>query len=156
MKINTLSINNENPTLQIATSKLKGRNFMERSRSVKISLKSKGKVKYVMGTAKPPAEDGLEYEVWDAEDSMVMSWLPHSMQPEISKTYLFLTTAEDIWEAVSKTYSKVGVSSQIIEVKRHIFNTKQGSSTVTEYYNALKGLWPKTRFIPEPGDGISH
>ncbi|KAL6327137.1 hypothetical protein AAG906_014955 [Vitis piasezkii] len=137
MKINTLSINNENPTLQIATS-------------------NKGKVKYVMGTAKPPAEDGLEYEVWDAEDSMVMSWLPHSMQPEISKTYLFLTTAEDIWEAVSKTYSKVGVSSQIFEVKRHIFNTKQGSSTVTEYYNALKGLWPKTRFIPEPGDGISH
>ena len=59
---------------------------------------------------------------------------------EISKTYLLLPTARDIWEAVSKTYSKVGVSSQIFELKRHIINTKQGSSIFTEYYNTLKGL----------------
>ena len=43
-------------------------------------------MKYVMGTAKPPARDDLKYEVWDAKNSMVMSWLLHSMQLEMGKT----------------------------------------------------------------------
>ena len=44
---------------------------------------------------------------------MVMSWLLHSMQPKISKTYLLPPTAKDIWEAVNKTYSKVGFTFQV-------------------------------------------
>ncbi|RVW73541.1 hypothetical protein CK203_062091 [Vitis vinifera] len=32
------------------------------------------------------------------------------------------------------------VSSKIFELKRQVINTKQGSSTVSEYYNTLKGL----------------
>ncbi|RVX07841.1 hypothetical protein CK203_021994 [Vitis vinifera] len=64
-------------------------------------------MKYVMGTAKPPAGDDLKYEVWDAKNSMVMSWLLHSMQLEM------------------------GVPSQIFELKQQIVNTEQGSSTVT-------------------------
>ena len=47
-----------------------------------------------MGTAKSLAEDDPEYEVWDAENSMVISWLLHSMQLEINKTYLLLSTAK--------------------------------------------------------------
>ena len=39
-----------------------------------------------------------------------------------------------------KTYSKVGVPSQIFELKQQIVNTEQGSSTVTEYYDILKGF----------------
>ena len=69
---------------------------MEWSQSTKISLKSKGKMKHVMGTTKPPTENDLKYEVWDAENSRVMPWLLHSMQPEISKAYLLLPTVRDI------------------------------------------------------------
>lgn len=83
---------------------------MEWSQSAKISLKCKEKMKYVMGSAKQPAEDDLQYEIWDAEKSMVMSWLLHSTEPEISKTYFFCT-AKATWEAVLKTYSKVGIAS---------------------------------------------
>ena len=42
---------------------------------------------------------------------MVMSWLLHSMQRKISKTYQLLPMAKDIWEAVNKSYSKVGLTS---------------------------------------------
>lgn len=39
------------------------------------------------------------------------------MEPEIGQTYMFLTTAEDIWEAIGEIYSNLGNSTQIYEVK---------------------------------------
>ena len=63
------------------------------------------------------------------------------MQPEISGTYMFLTTAKDIWEAVKQSYSKVQDAAQIYELKTKISSTKQGSLSVIEYYNLLKSLW---------------
>ena len=113
---------------------------MEWSQSVKISLRSRGKFKYIIGTARPQLESDPKYEIWEAQNSMIMSWLLNSMQPEIRKTYLLLPTARDIWEAVNKTYSKVGFTSQIFQIKPQIMNTKQGTPSVTEYYNSLKGL----------------
>ena len=59
---------------------------MEWSQSVKISLRSKGKFKYIIRTARPLLESDPKYEIWEVENSMVMSWLLHSMQPAISKT----------------------------------------------------------------------
>lgn len=47
--------------------------------------------------------------------------------------------AKDIWDAVNKTYSKVGFSSQVFQIKRRIMNTKQGTWSVTKYYKSLKG-----------------
>lgn len=72
---------------------------------------------------------------------MVMSWLWNSMVPEISDTCMFLPTAKEIWEAVEKTYSKVGDAAQIYEIKTKIAATKQGGRSVTEYANLLKILW---------------
>lgn len=59
-------------------------------------VKLKEKMKHITGSEKPPAEDDLKYKSWEAENSIVMSWLLHSMQPEISKKYLLLPTAKDI------------------------------------------------------------
>lgn len=56
-------IHAENPTLQITTSKLDGMNFMEWSQSVKISLKSKWKFKYVSEV--PPDVKDPKFETWD-------------------------------------------------------------------------------------------
>ena len=53
------------------------------------------------------------------------------MQLEINKTYLLLLTAKDIWEAVSKTNSKVGFTSQVFQIKQQIMNIKQGTLRVT-------------------------
>lgn len=38
----------------------------------------------------------------------MMSWLQHSMQPNISRGYMLLTTTHEIWMAVSQTYSQIG------------------------------------------------
>ena len=44
-----------------------------------------------------PKDDDPKFETWEAENSMIMPWLLHSMQPKISKSLLFLSTAKEIW-----------------------------------------------------------
>ena len=70
-----------------------------------------------------------------------MSLLWNTMQPEINKTYMFLTTKQEIQEAIKQTYSKVKDATQIYEKKTKIHSTKQGSLSIVENYNLTKGLW---------------
>lgn len=57
---------------------------------------------------------------------MIMSWLVNSMEPKIGQMYMFLTTTEEIWEAVGETYSDLGNSAWIYEIMTKIHETKQG------------------------------
>lgn len=54
---------------------------------------------------------------------------------------MFLTTTKKIWETAKWTYSKVQDDAQIYEIKAEIPSTKQGTSSVIEYYNVMKRLW---------------
>ncbi|TXG53873.1 hypothetical protein EZV62_019129 [Acer yangbiense] len=119
--------------------RLNGRNYLVWSQPVKTFLKGKGKSSHLEGPI--PEKNDPKFSEWDEKDSMIMSWLWNSMQPEIGGTYMFLTTAKDIWEAVKQSYSKVQDAAQIYELKTKISSTKQGSLSVIEYYNLLKSLW---------------
>lgn len=83
--------------------------------SQKLFLKSKGKIKYVLGTTPVLALEDSSFKTWDAENSMVMSWLLlfHSMKLEISKIYLLMTTTKEICGAVTQTYSKLGITGKL-------------------------------------------
>lgn len=129
----------ESLSLQIASTKLNGTNYLEWSQSAMLTIKGRGKLEYL--TDPPPKPTDPNFKTWDVENSMIMSWLLHSIQPEIGKTYMFLKTAKDIWEATAQTYSNVGMKAHIYELKTKIHNTKQGSFSVTEYYNTIKSLW---------------
>ena len=98
-------------------------------------------MKYVNGTAPAPQITGPKYEAWEIENYSVMALLLHSMEREISRTYLLLPTARDIWLAVQKAYFKVGFTSQIFQLKRHIDKFQQGPLSVTNYFTTLKGYF---------------
>ena len=63
------------------------------------------------------------------------------MEPSIGKTYLFLPTATDIWEALAQTYSKKGTDAQLYELRCKLHETKQKGLSVTAYYNTLGRQW---------------
>ena len=88
-----------------------------------------------------PKDEGESYDRWEAENSMVMSWLVNSMEPDVGRTYLFLPTASEIWEAVKETYSNFGNAGQLFEIKTQLRKAKQGEKSVTQYYTDLKTLW---------------
>ena len=109
------------------------------SQVVRTLLKGKGKLNHLIGPV--PSEDDPKFIAWDEEDSMIMSWLWNSMQPETSGTCMFLTTTRDIWETIRQTYSKVRDASHIHKIKTKIGATKQDTFVVTKYNNIMKSLW---------------
>lgn len=50
----------------------------------------------------------------------VISWLLHSMQPDISGTFLFLFTENEIQDAVHWTYSQVGQIARVYRLCQRI------------------------------------
>ncbi|RVW55090.1 hypothetical protein CK203_067093 [Vitis vinifera] len=123
----------------VGSFKLNGGNYLEWSQLVKTCIKGKGKLSHLIGPVM--SKDDPRFVVWDEENSQIMSWLWNSMQPEISRTCMFLSTAKEIWESVCHTYFKVRDATQMYELKIRIHNTKQGILFVTEYYNVIRSLW---------------
>ena len=66
---------------------------------------------------------------------------------EISDTCIFLTYAEDIWDALHQTYSKAKDVARVYEVEVKTITAKQGNKTVIEYANMLQNLWYKLTII---------
>ena len=72
---------------------------------------------------------------------MVMAGLIKSMEAAVVQTYLFFPTAKDLWDAVQETYSDLGNAAQRFEIKTKLKDIKQGSYSVTQYYNTLQNAW---------------
>ena len=81
------------------------------------------------------------YEIWDAENSMVMMWLVNSMDKEISPNYMCFSIAKELWDKVTAMYFDLGNQSQIYELNLKLSEIRQGSDTVTTYFNSLKCIW---------------
>ena len=63
---------------------------------------------YVNGRITAPSTEDASYDKWEMEISIVMTWLVHSMVPEIGESFLDMVIAQEIWETVANAYSKKG------------------------------------------------
>lgn len=86
----------DNPSLQITIVKLVKTNFLTWSRSAILSIQSRGPYSYLIGNSTKPEVIDPKYEKWIAE-SLVMPWLLHLKQPNVSRCYMLLSTAHEIW-----------------------------------------------------------
>ena len=96
---------------------------------------------YLTGEKKAPAVDDPNYAIWDAENSMVMTWLVNSMEEDISSNYMCYPTAQELWENVNQMYSDLGNQSQIFELTLKLGEIRQGEDNVTKYFHSLKRIW---------------
>ena len=98
-KISEIIPPNPNPdshSVQITNIKLNGDNFLRWSQSIRMYIRGRGKIGYLTGEKQEPAKEDPSYMTWDAENSMVMTWLVNSMEEEISSNYLCYSTAKEL------------------------------------------------------------
>ncbi|KAL4198864.1 hypothetical protein AMTRI_Chr03g142190 [Amborella trichopoda] len=88
----------------ITTINLDRTNYLEWSPTARIFIGSQRKLGYITRKVKEPHTNDASDDEWESENLTIMAWLLHSMQPSISRGPLFLRTANDIQEAVAKTY----------------------------------------------------
>ena len=117
---------------------------------VALVIKGKGKYGYLSREVTPPSKDATDYQRWETEYSIIMAWLINSMVQKISRTYLFYKTAKEVWDVVQEIYSDLKNTAQCFEIRSAIWNTKQGNSSVTEYYNRLLELWQEMDLFYDP------
>ena len=126
---------------QITNIRLNGDNFLRWSQSVRMYIRGRGKIGYLTGDKPAPTPEDPTYMTWDAENSMVMTWLVNSMEEDISSNYLCYSTAKELWDNVNQMYSDLGNQSQVYELTLKLGDIRQGEDSVTKYFNSLKRLW---------------
>ncbi|CAN1842170.1 hypothetical protein LINPERHAP1_LOCUS36765 [Linum perenne] len=125
----------------IVTYKFNGKNYLQWSRSVQMTITGRRKGGFLTGKAVKPAESDAKFEEWNNDDNLVRSWLIASMQPAVGEKYLLHPTAKSIWDAAKATYSTTNNKSALFEIETRLFNLNQGNMTVSEYYDTMSSYW---------------
>ena len=78
-----------------------------------------------------------------------MSWLLHSIIPEIGEDFLALDTAKDVWDTVFKTYSRRGNIAHVYDLQRSVEHLDQAELISLQYYYALTTLWQRLDYLTD-------
>ena len=132
----------DNSPLHLTVEKLNGKNYRKWAQAIKLVIDRKRKLGFLTGeTWRSPPTDVVASQKWRSENSFITSCLINSMKPAVGKTYVFLSTAKDVWDAIRETYFDIENASQNFEIKTRLWQMKQGDQEVTEYYTEMLGLW---------------
>ena len=137
----TQTHNTESHPIQITTIRLNGDNFLRWSQLVCMYLRGRGKIGYLTRDKVAPTSEDPLYTTWDAENSMVMTWLVNSMNEEIDSNYMCYSTTKELCDNVNQMYSDLGNQSQVYEPTLKLGEIQQGEESVTKYFSSLKLLW---------------
>ena len=85
----------DNTNHSLSTKHLNDLNFEQWECSVQISLVAKNKMGFVDGSCRKPANPQMAKQ-WERCDKMVISWLLHSCEENISSSVLYCNSAADI------------------------------------------------------------
>lgn len=89
----------DNLGTSFVSSPLIGDNYLTWSRSMKIALRAKFKLNFIIGKYKKPVnKSSNEFEQWNRIDCMVQSWILNSISKEIVDAFLYTNYAKELWE----------------------------------------------------------
>lgn len=79
------------------------------------ALTAKNKIGFINGSIKPPskAEQPTEFAIWNPCNNMILSWLTHSVEPDLAKGAIHANTACQVWEDFKDQFSQKKCTSHI-------------------------------------------
>ncbi|KAI9185155.1 hypothetical protein LWI28_004796 [Acer negundo] len=108
-----------------------------------IEMKIAGREKHchLTGDTTQPAATDLTYNKWRASDCQVKSWLFDAMQPNQMKRFIRYDTANQVWDAIKKTYSDGSDEAKIYDLHKRSFTMKQNGASIANYYSELTEIF---------------
>ena len=107
---------------------------------MEISLGSKRKYGFVTGTVGKDLSDRVKQEAWDTCNNMIIAWILGNVSDSIKKSVMFISNCSQIWKQLEQRYA-IANRSRKYQLNKEIYETKQSSKSVTDYYTELKILW---------------
>lgn len=111
------------------------------SQIMEMHIAEKEKSSFIMAKTKKSTEEDPRYEKWYTDNQKVKRWLLMSMSPEIMKRYIWLPTAREIWDALSKAFYNRDDEMQVFTLNRRAFSAKQNGRALSIYYGELTEIF---------------
>ena len=108
---------------------------------MEMRIGARNKTGFLTGATKKPEPEDPTFATWITESQKVKSWLIDSMSPLLMQRFIRLSTAKEIWEAVSKTFYDGSDETRLFELNQKSFSIKQEGRPVSIYYNELVALF---------------
>jgi hypothetical protein len=132
----------DHPGHLLVPTKLNGTNYPSWSISMIHALTAKNKIGFINGSIKVPSEvdQSAEYALWNRCNSMILSWLTHSVEPDLAKGVIHAKTAHQVWEDFKDQFSQKNAPA-IYRIQKSLASLSQGPMTASTYFTKIKGLW---------------
>ncbi|KAK9912347.1 hypothetical protein M0R45_036214 [Rubus argutus] len=101
--------------LTLVNEQLKGHNYGQWSRFIRLSLSAKNKLGLIDGSIKAPSSTDTKFPTWQRCNDMVLSWILHSIHLDIARSVLFYDTAAGVWSDLKDRFSQ-GNDSRIYQI----------------------------------------
>ncbi|XP_071699597.1 uncharacterized protein [Rutidosis leptorrhynchoides] len=129
--------NSDHPGMTLTTTLFNGSNYTGWSRTIKMALGAKLKLGFIDGTLAKPAVTDANFQRWTRCDYMVICWILNSMIAELSESFLYAQSAQELWKELNERYGQSN-GPLIYQIERELSKVNQGGLTVAAYYNKLK------------------
>ncbi|XP_072084407.1 uncharacterized protein [Arachis hypogaea] len=120
---------------------LRGENYKEWARAMKISIWARRKWGFIDGTLTQPEQGASDLEDWWTVQSMIVSWILNTIKPSLRSIVAYVDNARTLWEDIKKQFFTVNGPPQIQQLKSDLTTCKQEGMAMTAYYEKLKVLW---------------
>lgn len=110
------------------------------SQLLEMRIGARNKSGFLTGKSQKPTDEKL-LENWLIDNNRVKSWLIDSMSPSLIQQFIRLQTAKEIWEAVAKTFYDGFDETQLFELNRRSFTTRQNGRPLPTYYSELVSIF---------------
>ena len=141
----------DQPGHMLVPTKLNGSNYQSWKKSMTHALIAKKKLGFVDDTIPMPsqAKKPLEFDLWNQCNSMILSWLTHSVEPDIAAGMVHAKTARQVWEDLRNQFSQKNAAA-IYQIQKSIATITQGTMSIASYYIKIKALWDELESITHP------
>ena len=121
--------------------KLNGANYQYWSKSVMQALIAKIKIGFIDYTIEEPSQDAnsTEFELWNQCNSMIISWLTHSVEADIAEGIINAKTTHQVWMDLHDQFSQKNALA-IFHIQKSIAMMSQETMTLSAYFTKLKAL----------------
>ncbi|XP_019163277.1 PREDICTED: uncharacterized protein LOC109159652 [Ipomoea nil] len=143
---NPLYLNsNENPNTILISPPLNGSsNYASWSIAMQVALEVKNKWFLIDGSLPAPDRTQNNYQAWRRCNLMVKSWILKTVHPSIAQSVMYMEAAKDVWNDFRKRFSQRD-AHRISTLQNEIYNLRQGSLSVNEYYTKCRTFWEEIK-----------
>jgi len=149
----------EGSAIIIVPERLTGDNYVEWAQSMSLALDGRDRIEFIQDD--PPSTNDAARRRWKTEIALVTSWLLNAMVPTMRRSFMFIPSAKDIWNAVKEAYGKRPTASLVFDLRSRLWTVRQGNRPLSAYYLEKTTLWQeldqlKHRVWRDAEDAATH